>query len=445
MGSGQAIGAWNAHGACIWDQVLDNFVISSPAVGDFDRDGHVEVAIATGSEEGGGSFYVFDCGAYTGTVADDKRIMPWPQFRENAQRTGEIPTGNEPLPPPGPANFHEYILVQNPCKVAAHADIELMTDKGVHKHVPLTVGPCSRSTVFVNKYMPGTSVSAAITSDWPVICERSMYFNYRGNWTGGHDVVGATAPSTDFYFAEGTCRPNFNPFICIQNPGDIVAKVTLSYMKGDGSTATGRIDVAPGSRCTVSPRDTLGVGDNPAHDFSTRVQCTNGQKIIAERAMYFNYQGNRNLNWTGGHDVVGAVSPARTFYFAEGTCRPGFDSYIYIQNPGGAPRPGHPHYHERRRHHRVAAAHRGLKLEGDSGPRKDARERQRCRSRLLNQHHLHQRTADNRRAPDVLQLQRGLDRRARRRGGGRRLGGLVLRRGIYGHLASADQAVPPFV
>ncbi len=31
------------------------------------------------------------------------------------------------------------------------------------------------------------------------------------------------------------------------------------------------------------------------------VECTNGQSIIAERPMYFNYNGA----WTGGHDVVG--------------------------------------------------------------------------------------------------------------------------------------------
>ena len=62
----------------------------------------------------------------------------------------------------------------------------------------------------------------------------------------------------------------------------------------------------------------LGTGNDAAHDFSTKVTCTNGQPIIAERPMYFNYNGV----WTGGHDVVGATSPAATFYFAEGTCRP---------------------------------------------------------------------------------------------------------------------------
>ncbi len=32
---------------------------------------------------------------------------------------------------------------------------------------------------------------------------------------------------------------------------------------------------------------------------------------------------NHNGVWTDGHDVVGAVSSASTFYFTEGTCCPG--------------------------------------------------------------------------------------------------------------------------
>jgi hypothetical protein len=72
-------------------------------------------------------------------------------------------------------------------------------------------------------------------------------------------------------------------------------------MKGDGTEDSDQVTVAPNSRSSVSPRTKLGTGDDPAHDFSTRVVCTNGQNIIAERPMYFNYQGV----WTGGHDVVG--------------------------------------------------------------------------------------------------------------------------------------------
>jgi hypothetical protein len=123
-------------------------------------------------------------------------------------------------------------------------------------------------------------------------------------WTGGHDVVGAASAASTFYFAEGSCRPNFDPYICIQNPGSVDASVTITYMKGDGTTDSQVVSVPRNSRSTVRVVDKLGQANDAAHDFSSKVECTNGQQIIAERPMYFNY----NSVWTGGHDVVGYFS-----------------------------------------------------------------------------------------------------------------------------------------
>ncbi|MBK5093088.1 MAG: hypothetical protein JJE48_06200, partial [Actinobacteria bacterium] len=67
------------------------------------------------------------------------------------------------------------------------------------------------------------------------------------------------------------------------------------------TTDTQSLSVAAHSRSTVVVRDKLGTGDDAAHDFSAKVESTNGVGIIAERPMYFNYRGT----WTGGHDVVG--------------------------------------------------------------------------------------------------------------------------------------------
>lgn len=51
-------------------------------------------------------------------------------------------------------------------------------------------------------------------------------------------------------------------------------------------------------------KDALGWKGGKAIDFSAKVECTNGQGIIAERPMYFNYDAGKK-NYTGGHDVVG--------------------------------------------------------------------------------------------------------------------------------------------
>ena len=82
-----------------------------------------------------------------------------------------------------------------------------------------------------------------------------MYFNYQGNanlnWNGGDDVVGASTPSSTFDFAEATCRPGFDPYFTIQNPGNMDAAVTITYMKGDGTTQNQNISVKKRSRSTV--------------------------------------------------------------------------------------------------------------------------------------------------------------------------------------------------
>jgi len=234
-------------------------------------------------------------------------------------------------------NFDPYICIQNPNAADATVAITYMKGDGSTQAQNLTVGAHSRSTVNVKDVLgegddAAHDFSTKVASDRPIIAERPMYFNYKGVWTGGSDVVGATSPSSAFYFAEGTTRPNFDSYFCIQNPGGSDATVAITYMKGDGSTQAQNLTVGAHSRSTVSVNNALGSGDDASHDFSAKVECTNSQQIIAERPMYFNYKGV----WTGGHDVVGATSPQNTFYFAEGTCRPNFDPYLCIQNPSGS-------------------------------------------------------------------------------------------------------------
>lgn len=144
------------------------------------------------------------------------------------------------------------------------------------------------------------SLKVESTNGVPIVAERPMYFNYKGVWTGGHDVLGTASPSRSFSFAEGSVRPNFHTYFCIQNPEDGTANVKITYMKGDGTNQEQTLEVVAHSRYTVACHDLFGNVDNLAHDFSARVECTNGRNIVVERPMYFDYHG-----WTGGHDVVG--------------------------------------------------------------------------------------------------------------------------------------------
>lgn len=326
LGSGQAIGAWDIAGNCVWNQVLDNFVITSAAVGDFDHDGRVECAVGTGAEEGGGCFYVFDCGSRKAGVKDEV-LFPWPMFRRTPDHAGNIPTGFEPPPPPPPANFHEYILLMNPGQERAKVKIEFMNEKAERKTADLTVNPGSRSTVFVNSYMPGCGVSAKVNSNVPIVSERSMYFCFQGKWKGGTDSPGAPAPAREWYLPEGCTAENFDTFVLVQNPNGHDVRVDMTFMREGDGPVTASFTVASMSRFTLNLKNVPGLENASV---STKVTATGD--VICERSMYFDYKG-----FVGGHNSMGATRPELKWYLPEGYTAQSYDTYVLVQNPGSAP------------------------------------------------------------------------------------------------------------
>jgi IPT/TIG domain/Family of unknown function (DUF5719) len=231
-------------------------------------------------------------------------------------------------------NFDTYVCIQNPGDFEAKVTVTFMKADWSVQETSLTVPAGARSTLEVNTVLGQAddpahdfSIKVSATNHAALIVERPMYFKYRGMWTGGHDVIGVTSPGNSYLFAEGTCRPGFDPFISIQNPGMTYAQVTITYLTGDGKTKTQNVTVREQSRATVDPKLFLGSGASAAYDFSARVESPT--PIVAERAMYFNYNGV----WPGGHDVVGAQAAANSFLFAEGSVRPGIDPYFCIMNP----------------------------------------------------------------------------------------------------------------
>lgn len=158
-----------------------------------------------------------------------------------------------------------------------------------------------------------------------------MYFSYSGlgnhGWTGGHDVLGANAPSTEASFAEGTTRDGFEEWLCIQNPNEEAIDVQARYLlgPGQGSPVSKTYHVAGMERLTVSVNRAVGAGKDVS------VRLTSGDLFIAERPMYFMYHGA----WDGGHDVIGALS-SQNVLFAEGYTGTNFEEWLCVQNATGS-------------------------------------------------------------------------------------------------------------
>ena len=90
--------------------------------------------------------------------------------------------------------FETWVLVQNPGGTAAEVTLTYMTPSGAIEGPTLTLDPNTRQSVNVADTLDNVwSVSTRVTSDQPVIAERSMYWNtpevYR---QAAHDSIGVS-------------------------------------------------------------------------------------------------------------------------------------------------------------------------------------------------------------------------------------------------------------
>jgi hypothetical protein len=109
----------------------------------------------------------------------------------------------------------------------------------------------------------------------------------------------------------------------MMNPNPGPASVATEYMKPDGSVIGVTYSVPGLSRYTVPVNDIPGLEDT-----EVSVHLLSDQPIVAERSMYFDYQGK-----LGGSDSVGATAASKTWYLAEGYTGGNFDEYVLVENP----------------------------------------------------------------------------------------------------------------
>ncbi len=134
----------------------------------------------------------------------------------------------------------------------------------------------------------------------------------------------ATQAFSPLYFAEGYTGVGFQEYLCLGNPQPQDARVAITYLFPD-ATALNRIVVVPAeSRLTVFVNADVGA------DRDVSVALESDREIMAERPMYFIYNGA----WRGGHNAMGTPSPSTTWYFAEGYTGAGFEQWICVLNPG---------------------------------------------------------------------------------------------------------------
>lgn len=127
--------------------------------------------------------------------------------------------------------------------------------------------------------------------------------------------------NSTWYFAEGSTRPPFDLWLLLQNPDPFPAETRITYMAGDGRLVEQTVRVPASSRYSIYVNQVL-----PDADLSIRVESDGN--VLAERAMYFGHDG---------HVSPGTAAASRTWYLAEGSTAPPFDTWVLLHNPDTSP------------------------------------------------------------------------------------------------------------
>ena len=232
-----------------------------------------------------------------------------PHGRARRNRGPPFPTpGTSPRATPAPGLTSTYACSTPALRQPISPSASRPRKRGASKD-GLRGGRPHRGTFKINDMLgPDYQASLKLESTQPVVAERPIYFNYHDAWSGGDCVMGAPVLSKGYYFAEGNTRAGFDEWLTLQNPGAADISVHAVYQLGEGAPIPKDYVVPAGSRKTLYVPSEVG----PDKDVS--VKLTSTSDFLAERPMYFDYQGA----WTGGHCVIGATSPGSDWFFAEG-------------------------------------------------------------------------------------------------------------------------------
>ena len=217
-----------------------------------------------------------------------------------------------------------FLTFFNPHDRAVTCDITYMLEHANNVRQSIAIAPHTRNTVKVDDIIgDGQDVSTLVESSLPITVERPMYFTYQGFLPGGHNVTGIPSPSREWYFAEGATYEWMYPWLCIQNPNNQEANLTITYMNSLSDVTVQEWTIAPEKRKTINVVEEVGVNQ----DVSVKIESD--LPIVAERPIYYNY----HEEWEGGDDCMGATSLSYKFFLAEGTSREGFETWLTILNP----------------------------------------------------------------------------------------------------------------
>ncbi|MHB8895096.1 MAG: DUF5719 family protein [Candidatus Geothermincolia bacterium] len=231
--------------------------------------------------------------------------------------------------------FDTWVLIVNPNNEYVSAKVEFIGSGGVIAERSVTLPSLARKTVHLENYMSNSAeIATRITSDLPLIAERSTYWDKDASRLQPHQMEGGSAttsailPSTTWYFAEASSRTGFKTYILVQNPQDKKANITLTFYDTTGQKTEAVKTVNANSRSTFLVSDYVSNKD-------VAVKLSSDVAVTAERSTYWDTSKVDNLWQTlEGNSSTGSTATHKTWVIAEGSTAGGFHELFAIANFG---------------------------------------------------------------------------------------------------------------
>lgn len=211
--------------------------------------------------------------------------------------------------------FDTWLLIQNPNPAIANVTVNYHKTDGSVIERSYKVAPSARLSIWVDKEVPNADVAMVVTADRQVYAERAMYSGHDGS-----SSIGTSAPSKTWYFAEGFTGAGFDTWLLLFNPNSTPANVRVTYVRDNGQTVDKQYTVLPNARMSIW-------ANKEVPNASLSFILNSDQPVVAERSMYF------DPHRQASHNSMGVTAPAKTWYLAEGTTSPPYDTWILLLNP----------------------------------------------------------------------------------------------------------------
>ena len=200
--------------------------------------------------------------------------------------------------------FLTYVLLLNPGSNDANVHIAYHTMDGRHfatDHVVRARTRVTVDTLAAEPRLDGQHYWMEVTSDVPVVAERTMFWDRGSALMESHSSHGVLEASTRW--STGDARVGgaqaFSTFVLIANPTDRTATLRLTVKRDGGGDIVTTREIPPMTRDTVNVAKVAPTLTDES--FWVVVESTNGVPVVVERSVYWNPTDRGG--WSGGTNV----------------------------------------------------------------------------------------------------------------------------------------------